>query len=154
MANYINIESMKLEVMELLKDTIANLNFEHEEFVEDELNDEWLEDYASSLVASINNNMKTYLHLADQGIVGNFNRIDVDYCKHITGISGRNDELIKNLVSRLDSEDQSEQTKSDLDYMNDWFFDTFGTHGITYNFTNDCCEMLSVWEQEGKLEIA
>ena len=148
MGTYINFETMHASIFELIKDKLAEMNLENKEFVEDTFNDDWFDEYSFELASEFDSDMKTYLHTYDKSIAGNFGRIDLDYCKHITGEYGYNDKLIEDLVNRLDSEDKSEQTQQDLNYLTDWFFDTFGTYGITYNFETLVCDMLDEWELE------
>ena len=74
--------------------------------------------------------MRIYLHAKDKSIMGNFCNLEFDYCNHITGESNYNENLMNDLVNRLDNEDDSEQTKLDRDYLNEWCSETFGIDGI------------------------
>lgn len=154
MAKYINVDAMHASILELLKDELEKMDLENKEFVSEELNDDWIDEYSFELASEFDSDMKTYLHTDDKSIAGNFGRIDLDYCKHITGEYNSDDKLIKDLVSRLDREDQGAQTLSDLDYLNEWFWDAFGTFGITYNFSSLVYDMLYEYEHERELETA
>lgn len=37
-----------------------------------------------------------------------------------------------------------------IDRMTDWFFETFGTFGISYNFTNEISDACYQYQQEKK----
>lgn len=151
MKEYVNTQAMKLDIIELLKDVRDNMNFEHEEFVEDKLNDDYLNEYAEEYVIITNNCMRIYLHAKDKSIMGNFGNLEFDYCKHITGESNYNENLINDLVKRLDNEDESEQTKLDRNYLNDWCNETLGTYNIRTHFIDDVLELQEEWEKEGAL---
>ena len=73
---------------------------------------------------------------------GNFNNIDYCYSKHYVDKCEHNRRLVDELTARLDAGDQSEQTKKDKHWIVDWFFETFGTFGITYNFQTMMSEYL------------
>lgn len=151
MNEYINIQAMKLDIIELLKDVRDNINFEHEEFVDDKLNDDYLNEYAEEYVAITNNSMRIYLHAKDKSIMSNFRNLDYDYCKHITGESNYNKDLMNDLIMRLDNGDESEQTKLDRDYLNEWCRETFGIDGIRTHFIDDALELQCEYEREGAL---
>ena len=93
--------------------------------------------------------MERYLHKKDHAIPGNFNDIDYDYPHHINGEFEYDDDLVRDLIKRLDERDMSERTKSDRLWLNDWFFDTFGTFGIRYNFK----ETMSAAIEENQYEM-
>lgn len=40
--------------------------------------------------------------------------------------------------------EDSKQANEDRDFLVDWFFETFGTFGISYNFQSDISEALYV----------
>jgi hypothetical protein len=48
------------------------------------------------------------------------------------------------MIARLDAGEDSKQANEDRDFLVDWFFETFGTHGISYNFQSDISEYLYI----------
>ena len=50
--------------------------------------------------------------------------------------------LVNAMIARLDAGEDSEQANEDRDFLVDWFFETFGTWGISYNFQSNISEFL------------
>lgn len=128
---YINCELMQKRLEELLNEELNSYSEDYP-YLSDLVN---VEEYAEDLVRSFNSDMGKYLNSADHKILGNFNNIDYDYPAFMEGDGCHyNQKLVDDMVNRLNNNDDSEQSQKDRDFLVDWFFETFGTFGITYNF--------------------
>lgn len=80
------------------------------------------------------NDFKTYCNQNDTRIYGNFNNIKWDYELEFKG------KYYKDILTKLNNEIDDEETKQFKDWAVDWFFETFGTFGMKYNFSStlDC----------------
>lgn len=80
------------------------------------------------------NDFKTYCNQDDTRICGNFNNIKWDYELEFKGKN------YKDILTKLNNEIDDEETKQFKDWAVDWFFETFGTFGLKYNFSStlDC----------------
>lgn len=138
---YLDTDTMLSQLIETLKE-------ERDEFCESVdlhdwyMNDEFIEEYASRLVDRFNSDMKTYLH-GEHKISGNFNNIDYDYNIIMYQVScGKygadeidyNHEGVASMIERLDNGDTSEIAELERKALLSWFWETFGSFGITYNF--------------------
>lgn len=147
--DYIDIDAMHDTLFEMFKEERENYgDDEYRDVIESEFDDERLSEEAIELAFQINTDMKRYLHKKDHAIFGNFNNIDYDYPRHINGEFEYDDDLVKDLIKRLDERDMSERTKSDRLWLNDWFFYTFGTFGIRYNFDETMSAAIEEHERE------
>lgn len=147
--DYIDIDAMHDTLFEMFKEERDNYgDDEYRDVIESEFDDERLSEEAIELAFQINTDMKRYLHKKDHAIFGNFNNIDYDYPRHINGEFEYDDDLVKDLIKRLDERDMSERTKSDRLWLNDWFFYTFGTFGIRYNFDETMSAAIEEHERE------
>ena len=147
--DYIDIDAMHDTLIEIFKEERENYgDDEYRDVIESEFDDERLSEEAIELAFQINTDMKRYLHKKDHAIFGNFNNIDYDYPRHINGEFEFDDDLVKDLIKRLDERDMSERTKSDRLWLNDWFFYTFGTFGIRYNFDETMSAAIEEHERE------
>lgn len=97
----------------------------------------FVEGLVQETAMSINLDMKKYLHLADTRIVGNFNNIRRDYKGDYA-----------DMVSRLDAGFEDKKTNHDRDFLTSWFWETFGTFGIGYNFSEELGEEMYIAEEE------
>lgn len=148
--DYIDVDAMHDTLFEMFKEERDNYGEdEYRDVIESEFDDDRLSEEAIELAFQINTDMERYLHKKDHAIPGNFNNIDYDYPHHINGEFEYDDDLVNDLIKRLDERDMSEQTKSDRLWLNDWLFDTFGTFGIRYNFK----EMMSAAVEEHEYEM-
>ena len=116
--------------------------YKNKDFIMENFSDEYLEDYSNVMAWKFNSDMKKYLHNPDHRICGNFNNIDYDYPYHIYGEVTYDTPLVNAMVARLDAGEDSEQANEDRDFLVDWFFETFGTWGISYNFQSNISEFL------------
>ena len=151
--DYIDIDAMHDTLFEMFKEERDNYGEdEYRDVIESEFNDDRLSEEAIELAFQINTDMERYLHKKDHAILGNFNNIDYDYPHHINGEFEYDDDLVRDLIKRLDERDMSDRTKSDRLWLNDWLFDTFGSFGIRCNFK----EMMSsaIEEYEYEMETA
>ena len=147
--DYIDIDAMHDTLIEIFKEERENYgDDEYRDVIESEFDDDRLSEEAIELAFQINTDMKRYLHKKDHAIFGNFNNIDYDYPRHINGEFEYDDDLVKDLIKRLDERDMSERTKSDRLWLNDWFFYTFGTFGIRYNFDETMSAAIEEHERE------
>ena len=140
---YINIDNMATRLCQILKDARESMvDDEKKDFIMENFSDEYLEDYSNVMAWQFNSDMKKYLHNPDHRICGNFNNIDYDYPYHIYGEVTYDTPLVNAMIARLDAGEDSEQANEDRNFLVDWFFETFGTHGISYNFQSNISEYL------------
>lgn len=144
MKSYLNLETLRADITEIYNEVLNS--YKNEKYFdllpyhdEDCLNE--LIDYQ---VNKINDDMCTYLHSDDTRIMGNFNNIYSDYVYH----DERGD--YKDLLKRLDEGATDEKTNDDRDYLTNWFWDTFGTFGMKYNFESEIDDQLYCIEREEK----
>ena len=140
-----------LDTDELRKSLIGMLQEERDGYCSSEedmhgwyYTDEQIEDYVEWLVEDFNRSMRTYLH-GEHTIYGNFNNIDYDYDKCLFEISegkygkdeiGYNTKGVKEMITRLDSGEDSELADFERKALLSWFWETFGSWGICYNFND------------------
>lgn len=151
---YINAKRLAKELLEIY--TEVRDQYKDDDvwpMIEGEYSDDYLEEYAWSQVNVINSDMRTYLNMKDHHIAGNFNNIEYDYPKHITGDYHYDSELVGAMIARLNANEQSEQADSDRDFLTDWFWDTFGSFGIRYNFSAVIDETAAIYENEMEEEL-
>lgn len=149
MKEYLDIQYLKQELFSLL--TEARNNYGEDAMKEDiksYYDDGYINEYCEELCDEFNDDMKHYLHNKDHSMAGNFNNIDYCYSKYRVGKYEHKRRLVDELTERLDAGDQSEQTKKDKHWLVDWFFETFGTFGIKYNFQTMMSEYLYNLEKE------
>jgi len=143
MNDYINVKEMQKILFEILKETREKMrNSETERIIDDIYDDDYLNALSSELANTINLEMKIYLHKTDHNILGNFNNIEYDYYKFRKGKSGYDDILLNDMIERLDNNDEGEQAKKDRVFLNNWYFKTNGTFGITYNFESEISDRI------------
>lgn len=140
---YINIEKMQAILLDILTTSRDGMiDEESRDIIMDEYSDDYLQERAWEMAAKFNDDMKKYLHLSDHSIIGNFNNIDYDYPHHIHGEVNYDYPLVNEMISRLDAGEESKQVQADRDWLVDWFFQTFGTWAIGYNFECEISEVL------------
>lgn len=140
---YININKMIDSIYNILKSARnAMMDEENKEFLLEEYSDNELFDRAHNIANQCNDEMYSYLHMKDHKICGSMNNIDYDYPCHITGKVQYDHEMVSAMIERLDNEEYSECTNNDRDFLTNWFFETFGTFGISYNFQSEISEFL------------
>lgn len=138
-----------LDTDELRKNLVSMLQEERDKYCSDDddmygwyYDDDRIEEYVDILVESFNRDMKKYLH-GEHSISGNFNNIDYDYNKHLYEVSngkygkdeiGYNCEGVKEMTARLDNGEDSELAEFERKALLSWFWETFGSWGILYNF--------------------
>lgn len=141
---FINAESMRIAITELLKAEIKKIHFPPE-FVESELTEGWLHRYVSDRIEDANLEMDIDLDVAYEPTTTAFYRIDVDYNKHITGVAERDEKQFQDLVNRINNEDHHAQTKSDLEFLGKWYLDNFAKHDIIDPFVSFVKEWADEW---------
>lgn len=155
MKEYIDINYMAQSVLQIFKDERDGFkDGNNNTFLDENYSDEYLENRAYDMANSWNNDMCSYLHKKDTRIYGNFNNVNYDYNKFRNGKVAWNDNLLKGLVERLDNNAQDEQTKADRRWLVDWFFETFGTFGIRYNFDSEMSDAIYNYKLECDVAIA
>ena len=128
---------MRQEVCALLLEVIGE--YKDTEVCELPL-DEWVDYYTEVVTQRINKEMGEYLKADDHEIPGCACDIETSYCYHIEGIYWPDKQLIKDLVYRLENDDQSKRTQSDKDFCVDWYWKAFGTFWITERFKEEVLE--------------
>ena len=106
--------------------------------------DDQVADYVEYLVDDFNRSMRTYLH-GEHSICGNFNNIEYDYNKCLFEVSDGKygkDEIeyntkgVEEMTARLDNGEDSELADFERKALLSWFWETFGSWGICYNFND------------------
>lgn len=149
MKEYLNMEKLYSEIVSLYKDCRDRMaDDDNRDFLSCEFDDDTIEELAWYLTLRINKEMKEYLNSNLYEIYGNFKDLGYDYTSHITGKYEYDRELVSNMVERLNRGEQSEQADADREFLLEWFFFTFGTWGIRYNFESFISEILYEYEKE------
>lgn len=150
---YINIDRMVDRLFVIFKDARDGLTYEdddEQQFVMEEYSDDSLNERASGMAYEFNRDMGKYLNASSHKIDRNFNNIDYDYPAFRTGNVEYDFDMVNDMIARLNNQDMSEQSVKDRDFLVDWFFETFGTFGISYNFTNEISDACYQYQQEKK----
>lgn len=146
---YLNVNRLQGELLTLYKEVLDKyLTDDNRDFLMSELSDEYLEDMAYDKAYEINRDMGIYLNGKDHKIFGNINNVDYDYPAHINGKVEYNASLVNAMIARLNSGEESEQADADRNWLVDWFWSTFGTFGIQYNFGEYVGALLDEFENE------
>lgn len=133
---YIDMDLMYQELVSLFTEARDSMiDDQNQEFIMGKYEDAMVAEDAMETTSQINNQMKRYLH-GEHKICGNFNNIDYDYPNFRGKGVNYDHELVADMIARLDANDQSEQTQKDREFLVSWFFETFGTYGIKYNYTD------------------
>lgn len=162
----------KGDVVEMVADYIGVRNFAkavenlYRWCLEGYDNSEEIEECLSDSIGSIhwlsldfafkaNREMKEYLHMKDHSLCGYFANIKDDYPEHITGTRWSFEydgddyfDLFPQMVARLDAAEDSKRADEDRAYLAEWYFNTFGKFGITYNFGETVSEIAYELEQQ------
>lgn len=157
-ADYIGVASFAKTIEELYRECLEK--FDDAEDMEEYISDFYgknIKSMAWDFTLEANREMKKYLHLPDQHMDGNFADLSMDYPKHITGIFWVSEydgpvaeyfNLYPQMVARLDAAEDSEQANEDRAYLEEWYFEAFGTYNIKYNFSNELEEIHSMMEED------
>lgn len=155
-ADYIGCESFAKVIENLYRECLEE--FDDAEDLEEYLADIFeknIQSLAWEFTLKVNREMKKYLHLNDQHMNGNFANLYIDYPRHVTGKFWATDydgddyyDLYPQMVARLDAAEDSEQADKDREYLEEWYFEAFGTYNIKYNFSNELEEIHSMMEED------
>lgn len=157
-ADYIGVASFAKTIDELYRECLEN--FDDAEDMEEYIADVFeknIQSLAWEFTLEANREMKKYLHLPDQHMNGNFADLPMDYPKHRTGTFWVSEydgpvaeyfSLYPQMVARLDAAEDSEQANEDRAYLEEWYFEAFGTYNIKYNFSNELVEIHSMMEED------
>lgn len=154
-ADYIGVKSFAKTIEGLYRECLENFDDaeDMEEYIAD-LYGKNIQSMAWDFTLEANREMKKYLHLDDQRMDGNFANLYNDYPRHVTGTFWATDydgddyyDLFPQMVARLDSAEDSEQASKDRAYLEEWYFEAFGTYNIKYNFSNELEEIHSMMEE-------
>lgn len=155
-ADYIGCESFAKVIENLYRECLENFDDAEdlEEYIAD-IFEKNIQSLAWEFTLKVNREMKKYLHLNDQRMNGNFADLSMDYPKHRTGVWWATDydgddyyDLYPQMVARLDAAEDSEQADKDREYLEEWYFEAFGTYNIKYNFSNELEEIHSMMEED------
>lgn len=128
--------------------------------------DEYICEIATRMTAKANRDMRKYLNMDDHKLCGNFNNIEYDYPKMLydftDGKIGEktftyNRELLNAMISRLNNGEDSPEAEIDRKILEQWYWDTFGTWGITYNLSEEMSSFLydlKMEDEEGGNNLA
>lgn len=155
LADYIGCESFAKVIENLYRECLEK--FDNAEDMEEYIADccgKNIQNLAWDFTLEANREMKKYLHLNDQHMIGNFANLYNDYPRHVTGVFWATDydgddyyDLHPAMVARLDAAEDSEQADKDREYLEEWYFEAFGTYNIKYNFSNELEEIHSTMEE-------
>ena len=155
-ADYIGCESFAKVIENLYRECLEE--FDDAEDLEEYIADVFeknIQSLAWEFTLKVNREMKKYLHLNAQHMNGNFADLSMDYPKHRTGVWWATDydgddyyDLYPQMVARLDAAEDSEQADKDREYLEEWYFEAFGTYNIKYNFSNELEEIHSTIEED------
>lgn len=157
-ADYIGVKSFAKTIEKLYRECLEN--FDNADELREYLADccgKNIQTLAWEFALKANREMKKYLHLPSQRMPGNFADLRIDYPNHRTGTFWVSEyegsvaeylNLYPDMVARLDAAEDSEQADEDRAYLEAWYFEAFGTFGITYNFSNDLAEIVYNLERE------
>jgi len=138
MKEFINFDSMYECIKGIYTDAIDNAE-DHEDLIED---------MAYNVAQGIVRDMRKYVHQNDTKIVGNFNNIrsDWDYIKDSFWVAkdenseaveikpfGKFDDMVKGMDEGTLTDEQVWIVQQ---WCEGWFFETFGTYNLKYNFQN------------------
>ena len=157
-ADYIGVKSFAAVIESLYRECLENFDDaeDMEEYISDIL-EKNIQSLAWEFTHKVNREMKKYLHLPDQHMDGNFADLYEDYPKHRTGTFWVSEydgpvaeyfNLYPQMVARLDAAEDSEQANEDRAYLEEWYFEAFGTYNIKYNFSNELEEIHSMMEED------
>lgn len=155
-ADYIGVESFAKVIENLYDECLENFDDADElrVYIADVF-EKNIQSMAWEFTLKVNREMKKYLHMKDHRMIGNFANIEQDYPAHITGTLWSSEYdgddysgLFPQMVARLDAAEDSEQANEDREYLEEWYFETFGTYNIKYNFSNELEEVHSMMEED------
>ena len=145
--NYMDMNKLQSQVAEIYKDVRDNfIDDDNEDFLTTEIDDDFIDEFAFDTAERINNEMCEYLNSNYHNLPDRLNNIDYDYTEHITGVYSHKRDLVNAMISRLNAGENSEQANKDRDYLLDWFWDTYGSYGLRYNFGDYLNERLYEYE--------
>ena len=133
---YMNVAELRNDIKELFEEVISSYEDDKYFVFTSWANEDFVEEMIDFHTNQINSDMCNYMHRDDTRIDGNFNNIRRDYEREHEGC------YYSDLVRRLDEGLQDEQTNEDRDWVNGWFWSTYGTFGIKYNLETEICEDL------------
>ena len=150
MKEYLNMDSLKSDIRDIYNGVIENWQdepyFEFTSYADKDVVEECVEILAERL----NEDMNKYLHMNNHRIEGNFNNVYNDYIY----IEERGDyKDFADMIRRLDEGLTDEKTNEDRDWLTAWFWSTFGTFGIRYNFETELSEALYCAGQEESVAV-
>ena len=157
-ADYIGVKSFAAVIESLYRECLENFDDadDMEEYIADVF-EKNIQSLAWEFAIEANREMKKYLHLPDQHMNGNFANLSIDYPKHRTGTFWVSEykgsvaeyfNLYPQMVARLDAAEDSDQADKDREYLEEWYFEAFGTYNIQYNFSNELEEIHSMMEED------
>lgn len=149
--DYVNIDELENELYGLYKECLDETVESEESDVKGHLlliyDYNSLKEEAAFRADRINNDMYKYLHQDDHSLVGNFMNVERNYIWDHK--CDRKD--FENMVKRLDSGDMSEESKEDREWLRSWFWEAFGSFGLTYNFQSEVSDYIYEYERENEI---
>ena len=143
MKDFLNRESMYECIKTIYEEAIDNAE-DHEDLIED---------MAYNVAESTADDIRKYVHMKDTRIMGNFNNIRSDWDYHKESFWVARDENSKavevkpfctfdDMVKGMDEDTLSdEQVWMVQQWCEGWFFETFGTYNLKYNFQTMVAEI-------------
>lgn len=136
------MDKLKSGIREIFAEKIAEVK-DNPYFVFTVWSDEdTVEELVECLANNLNKSIGKCLHMSDAHIAGKLDNNRFDYKVDFA-----------DMVKRLDEGAEDEQTNADRDFLTSWFWDTFGTFFISYNFAYELSEALYCAEQEEAVAV-
>lgn len=137
--DYINRDLLYQETVKILEDEISNYEDNSYDVVDA---DYYIEEYAQEYCNSVVRDMKKYIESGEYHMRGNFANIKRDYEHSHSEIS------FKEVIQMIQNGENNTLTNEFRDWCVSWFWDAFGTFGLTYKFGVYYDAVLDSWEYD------
>lgn len=139
--NFIAFDELMESIAEIYRDTRADFR------AVSICDDDTINEMAFYAASDIEADMRKYLHQRDTSIWGNFNNISWNYPREHDGASFR-DVVAKIEEGTLPAAEYEKWSE----WLLNWFYETFGTYGLSYNFGDFLTDEICEWESENEME--
>ncbi len=148
--NFINLDLM-LETVSEIYDKKGREFCEYYEVPEDYVL-EFCEEEAFEQAVRLASDFKKYCNSKDHSILGNFNNVRRDFEMEHKG------KTFREILAKLNAAIDDEETREFKDWAFGWFWETFGTYNLGYNFSHTLdavfCEEIEEWGERQNSEAA
>jgi len=133
---YIDVKRLQDDITKIYLDSFQEFQEEDKEALRSEgFDDDYIKGRARDSAMRLSRDFVKYCHKSDTNILGNFNDITPD-------TERRFKVPLKEVLSQIESNQETEITKAFPGFAVEWFFLTFGTAGLAYNFKDEINERL------------